>query len=241
MKEQPDRPQMKKDASATTQQPQGQQTQPSAAQPSERQSSPAVPQAEEQQGQPRGTMRRDWFTPSSWAENPFAMMRRLSDEMERFFEDFGFGRGWLGSHLGHGREFGQNRWSPQIEVSERDNQLTVCADLPGLKKEDIQIEFSDGALTIQGERRQEHEETREGYQRSERSYGKFYRSIPLPEGVNPENAKATFQDGVLKIVMPIPPHEGPRSRRIEIQDSHDQQSRGQSTLSEQTPVQQSSA
>jgi HSP20 family protein len=121
------------------------------------------------------------------------------------------------------------------------SHLIVCADLPGLKKEDIQVEFSEDALTIQGERRQEHEESHEGYRTSERSYGKFYRSIPLPEGVNPESAKATFQDGVLKITVPLPAHAGPRSRRSEIQDSHDQQSHSQPQMSEQTPVQQSSA
>jgi len=196
----------------------------------------AAQQGERQEGQAQDAPRRDWLTPSSWTENPFALVRRFSDEMERFFEDLGLSRGWLGSRLGHGREFGHNLWSPQIEVSERDNQFIVCADLPGLKKEDIRVEFSDGALTIQGERRQEQEETRGGYRRSERSYGRFYRSVPLPEGIDPENAKATFTDGVLKVVMPMPAQAGRRSRRIEIRDSEDQQARGQPQPSAQTPV-----
>jgi HSP20 family protein len=212
MKEQTDTPQIKKDAAEGTS--------PSSGQPQD------MPTTGEQGRPQQERTRRDWFAPSAWTENPFAIMRRFSDEMDRmmdrFREDFGFGRGWLGSRFGSGREFGRGLWSPQIEVCERDNQLMVCADLPGLKKEDIQIEFSQNALTIQGERRQDHEETHEGHRTSERSYGKFYRRIPLPEGVKPENAKATFQDGELKIIIPMPQQEAPRSRRIEIQGAEDQ-------------------
>lgn len=223
MAEQTEKQHMKKsDATETSRHPQGQQTQQNASQPGGQPSSPAAQANGEREGQSQqGMARRDWFTPSHWTENPFAMMRRFSDEMERFFDDFGFGRGWLRSRLGHGREFGQGVWSPQVEVSEHDNQLVVCADLPGLKKEDIKVEFSEGALTIEGERRQEHEETQVGYQRSERSYGRFYRSIPLPEGVDPEKAKANFQNGVLKITMPMPQHKGSQSRRIDVQGSDD--------------------
>ena len=245
MKEQTDKPQMQKDATEATQHSQGQPTQQSAAKPGERSSAQAMRPNETQEGQqpsmptngeqgrrqPSMT-RRDWLTPSSWTENPFAMMRRFSNEMEHmmdhFREEFGLGRGWLGSRFGSAREFGQSLWSPQIEVCERENQLMVCADLPGLKKEDIQVEFSEDTLTIQGERRQEHEETHEGHHTSERSYGKFYRCIPLPEGVNPENTKATFHDGVLKILIPMPQQQGPRSRRIEIQGAEDQQASGAS-------------
>jgi HSP20 family protein len=250
MKEQTDNPQMKKDATEETPHSPGQQPQQSATKQGERQSSPPISPHEERGGQqrdmptngeqgrqPRGMTRRDWFAPSLWAENPFAMMRRFSNEMDRmmdrFREDFGFGRGWLGSRSGSDREFGQNLWSPQIEVCERDNQLIICADLPGLKKEDIHIETSEDALTIQGERRQDHEETHEGHRTSERSYGRFYRSIPLPKGVQPENAKATFQDGELKIIIPLPQQQkAPRNRRIEIQSAEDQQSRDQPKMSE---------
>src|SRR5262249_51191407 len=194
----------------------GHQPQHSAAKQGGRQSPQAPPAGGGQEGQPQGVPRRDWLTPSAWTENPFALMRRLSDEMERFFEDLGLSRGWLGSRLGHGREFGHGLWSPQIEVSERDNQFVVCADLPGLKKEDIQVEFSDGALTIQGERRQEQEDARGGYRRSERSYGRVYRRVPLPARAGPEGATATFTDGVLKVDMPVPARAGGRGRRSAI-------------------------
>jgi HSP20 family protein len=181
------------------------------------------PMDDEQKEQHGGVRPRDWLRPSMWTENPIAIMRRFSDEMDRFFEDSGLRRGWFGSRGKQNpqdREFGQSMWSPQIEVFERNNQLNVCADLPGLKKEDIVVEFSGNVLTIKGERKQEQEKTEKGYRQSERSYGSFYRSIPLPEGTEPENAKATFQDGVLTVTMSLPQREEPRSRRIEIHNAN---------------------
>ena len=95
-------------------------------------------------------------------------------------------------------------WSPQVEVFEREGQLVLRADLPGLTKEDVKVEVTNEAINISGERKSEHEEKREGYYRSERSYGSFYRSIPLLEGVNAEDANATFRNGVLEITMQAP-------------------------------------
>ncbi len=93
------------------------------------------------------------------------------------------------------------------------------ADLPGLKKDDMKIDINDGAITIEGERREEHEEDREGYYRTERSYGSFYRVVPLPEGAITDSAKAHFNDGVLEIVVQAPPREVSRGRRLEIADA----------------------
>jgi HSP20 family protein len=167
---------------------------------------------------PRSLMRHEGFFPSLWKENPFGIMRRFSEEMDRIFDEFGLGRELWGSRFGRGQESRQGMWSPQVEMHERDNQLIVCIDLPGLKKDDIQLEINDEALVIKGERHQEFEDTHQGYYRSERSYGSFYRTIPLPEGTDAEQAKASFQDGVLKISLPLPQQEKPRSRRIEVQD-----------------------
>jgi HSP20 family protein len=164
---------------------------------------------------------RERFPLSYLGDGPFTMMRRFSEEMDRFmdrvFEEVGTGRGWLASRFGRGGERGPGLWSPQIEMYERDNQLVVCADLPGLKKENIRIDFSGDTLTIQGERHQECEDKQPGYRRSERSYGGFSRIIPLPEGIDAEKAQATYQDGVLKIIMPMPPQKERRGGRIEIQ------------------------
>jgi HSP20 family protein len=145
---------------------------------------------------------------------PFAFMKRFGEEMDRLFEDFGLGSGWLTPILG--REFGESIWAPQVEMFERDGQLVVRADLPGLTKDDVKVELADDAITIEGERRGEHEEKREGYYRSERSYGKFYRRLPVPEGVNAENASASFRHGVLEITMPAPQHAERKARKLEI-------------------------
>jgi HSP20 family protein len=110
-------------------------------------------------------------------------------------------------------------WAPQIETFQRGDQFVVRADLPGMKKENVDIELTDDSLTIQGERRDEHEEDREGFYRSERSYGSFYRVVPLPEGAIPESAKATFHDGVLEVTIQAPPREVSRRRRVEISDT----------------------
>jgi HSP20 family protein len=158
---------------------------------------------------------------SYWQNSPFSLMNRFADEMGRLFDDFGFGRSWFGpfeksglSMSGLG-DFNQTLWSPQIEAFEREGKLIVRADLPGLSKDDVKIEISDDLLIIKGERRQENEESREGFYRSERSYGSFYRVIPLPEGVEPDNAVAEFRDGVLEITMPAPQRQQ-RRRSIEI-------------------------
>jgi HSP20 family protein len=109
------------------------------------------------------------------------------------------------------------QWTPQIEVFHRGNDLVVRADLPGMNKEDVNVEIGDHSITIQGERREEHEEEKEGWYRSERSYGSFYRTIPLPEGTITDSAKATFKNGVLEIVLQAPPKEVSRGRKVNIE------------------------
>jgi HSP20 family protein len=149
--------------------------------------------------------------------NPFTFMRRFIEDIDRLFEGFGVGPGLRPRiDLGRASREGGETWVPAVEVFERDGQLVVRADVPGLTKDQIKLEVEEGQLIICGERRQEHEERRGGFYRSERSYGSFYRAIPLPEGTNPEQAKATFKDGVLEITVPAP--RRPAGRRIEIQE-----------------------
>jgi len=108
-------------------------------------------------------------------------------------------------------------------VLRNDGQLMVRADLPGLKKEDVKVELTNDMLTISGERKEENEEKREGFYRSERSYGSFCRQIPLPDGVKTETANATFSNGVLEITMPAPKME-PQARNLEIKEPTEQKS-----------------
>ena len=158
------------------------------------------------------------------AATPFTFMRRFSEEMDHLFEDFGLGRAWLTPMLDKAN-LPQGLWSPQVEVFERGNELVLRADLPGLRKEDVNVEIADDAITIEGERKNEHEEKREGYYRSERSYGKFYRRIPMPEGVKAEDADASFSNGVLEITMPATKREARKARRLEIRGEGHQQAR----------------
>jgi HSP20 family protein len=162
--------------------------------------------------QPRESERR--HLPASWS--PFGMMDTLAEEMERMFGDIGLMPWSRRGRLATQREGAA--WWPPIEVEERDGELHVKADLPGVRKEDVDIEVTPDALILRGERRQSHEEREEGFYRSECSYGSFQRAIPLPEGADPDKAKATFQDGVLEVTLPAPKREErSRSRRIEIQ------------------------
>jgi HSP20 family protein len=131
--------------------------------------------------------------------SPLSMMRRMIDEMDR---------AW--GHPALPSSGGLNSWRPAIEVSERNGNLVVYADLPGLSKEDVHVEATDDAIVIEGERREEHKDEQGGVHRTERSYGHFYRSIPLPEGANAENARATFNNGVLEITMPLPERKSNR-------------------------------
>lgn len=189
--------------------------------------SPSRGQQPSEQGESKGLSRRQEFMPSfaSWSDSPFALMRRFSEDMDRifgdFFSDFGTPRGSLPSRSGGRMNLQQGQWAPPIEVFQQDNQLIVRAELPGLGKDDINVEVTDDLLTISGERREEHEENKQGYRHSERRYGRFSRSVTLPEGVNTDEMRAHFRNGVLEITIPTPEREQ-RGRRIEIQESDGQ-------------------
>lgn len=148
------------------------------------------------------------------ARDPFELMARMDEEMDRLFASFwGGGRG---SWSGRGTALPQV-WAPQVEVFERDGKLHVHADLPGMKKEDVKLSIDDDQLVIQGERRSSHEDHgQDGYFHSERSYGSFYRAIPLPEGLDTGTAEASFNDGVLKVHFAAPQPRQARSRQLDI-------------------------
>jgi HSP20 family protein len=156
------------------------------------------------------------------SRRPFGM-ERFADEMDRLFDDFGLHRAWMAPRLGRSwlsssGPRGNWAWAPDVEIFHRNNELVIRADLPGLSRDDVKVEVTEDHLTIQGERKQEHEETREGFYRSERSYGSFFRNVPLPPGTMSDQAKATFKDGVLEIRMPSAVESTRRSRRLEISE-----------------------
>jgi HSP20 family protein len=147
---------------------------------------------------------------------PFAWMRQMQDQLDRAFNGLWSGSGtssWTPDPV-----FGQSDWSPAIDVFQRGNDLVIRADVPGLTKDDITVDIADDQLTIRGERRFDHEEERDGVFRSERSYGSFCRVVPLPQGAIADSAKATFNSGVLEIVVQAPSFDVRRGRRIEIRE-----------------------
>jgi HSP20 family protein len=152
--------------------------------------------------------------PRGWESSPFSAIQRMADEMDRMFENVGLGRRWPRPSW---RESAGEMWAPDVDVSQKNNELTIRADLPGLKREEVTVEITDDDVCIQGERKHEKEEEREGFYRSERGYGSFCRVIPLPEGAMTDQAKATFNDGVLEITMPAPPTS--KGRRLEITEA----------------------
>ena len=106
------------------------------------------------------------------------------------------------------------RWTPALDIVENDGEYVVRADLPGMGDDDVKVEVRDGVLRITGERKSETEERKDGYTRIERSFGSFARSLTLPEGVDPESVKASFDKGVLEIHVPKP--EAPKAHTVEI-------------------------
>jgi len=123
--------------------------------------------------------------------NPFTLMKHVTDEADRMF--------------GHRTAIAPpDTWRPAIEVKEDKGTLMVTAELPGVNYEDVKVHFTGDALVVEGERKCQKEEKREGYFHTERSYGRFCRAIPVPEGANAEKATAQFNNGVLNVVIPIP-------------------------------------
>jgi HSP20 family protein len=93
-------------------------------------------------------------------------------------------------------------WTPAVEIVEKDDELLLTAELPGLGPDDVEIELENNILTLRGEKKEEHEEKTTRFHVWERAYGAFERSLPLPKTVNAEAIKADFHDGLLEVHMP---------------------------------------
>jgi HSP20 family protein len=126
------------------------------------------------------------------ARGPLRELARLEREME---DMFGRMPAWPWGE----RERG---WAPAIDMIDHKDEIVLRADLPGLTEKDIEVTVEDGALTIRGERKAETEEKKEDYYYSERTYGVFARTLPLPTGVEADRVKATFKSGVLEVHLP---------------------------------------
>ena len=136
--------------------------------------------------------------------DPLVMLR---NQINRLFDDF-----WSEPSLARGESFGG--FSPQVDVTETDKEVKVCAEIPGVETKDLDVTVENGTLTIRGEKKYEREENERGQYRVERSYGSFERSIALPTEVDEAKAKAEFKNGVLRLTLPKKP--GAQSRRKKI-------------------------
>jgi HSP20 family protein len=142
------------------------------------------------------------------------LMRSLTEEMDRIFGDFGLRHRRPFAFLAPERE--DVVWFPDVEVAEREGKLLVRVDLPGMAREDINVEVTDETLTIEGERKRTEEKEEKGYYRSERSYGRFSRTLALPEGTDARTAKAEFTNGVLEVALDLPKAAPTPARKLEI-------------------------
>jgi len=136
--------------------------------------------------------------------DPFADLLRAQSQFARFFDE-AFPR--IDSSRG-------TSWLPPVDVYEDDARLIFKVDLPGIRKDDVTVRVDSGVLTIEGSRKLEREEKRDGYHRVERSHGKFSRSFALPETVSTEDVEAELKDGVLEVVLAKKKEAKPR--KIEI-------------------------
>jgi HSP20 family protein len=131
------------------------------------------------------------------------------DYFERMFDDF-FGRERRRMDL---ENFD---WTPRVNVEEMEEEFEITAELPGMKKEEINIEVHDNVLTIKGERKYEKENKDGNYHICERSYGTFQRAFTLPENVQTEGIDAEYVDGVLRLTVPKVEPEKPKEVKIEV-------------------------
>jgi len=123
---------------------------------------------------------------------PFEELERIRRDFDRLLEEFSPVR----------RESQMETLIPPVEVYETDKEVVVKVDLPGVKREDVEITVKENAISIKAERKEEKEEKTENVYRAERFYGVIERVIPLPVEVDPEGAKAEYKDGVLEIRIP---------------------------------------
>jgi HSP20 family protein len=160
---------------------------------------------------PLSPFRAGGLAERGFGEDPFMSLHR---QMNRLFDDVfrGSAGGWAGDPGQSGGNFVQAR----MDVSETDNEVRICAELPGVSQDDVDVTLDDDVLTIRGEKKLERKDEKEKYHFMERSYGTFQRSLRLPFAVEPEQVKAEFSSGVLTVTLPKTKAQE-RSRRIKIQ------------------------
>ncbi len=137
--------------------------------------------------------------------SPPTELRSLQREIDRMFDNF-FPRG--------NGDTEQAVWTPRVDLAENEDAYLVHVDVPGMKKDELAINYQDGTLAISGERKFEEKEEKANFVRVERRFGHFYRSFDLPKTVNADKIEATYHDGVLDIRIPKAEETKPKPIRI---------------------------
>ena len=144
---------------------------------------------------------------SRW--NPSQDLKTLQAQLHRVFEPFA-------RYATADEDLVSGSWIPPVDVAETQERILVRAEVPGMKQDDIQIEYENGMLTIRGERKIEKEDPGLQWHRVERTYGNFSRSFTLPRTVDPERIGATYRDGVLEIEVPKKEEAKPKQIKIAV-------------------------
>jgi len=140
--------------------------------------------------------------------NPFPELRSLQSHFNRLLDETG--------RVNFDEDLVNGNWVPAVDVAEEPERLMVRAELPGMKQEDIDIRFEGGLLTIRGERKFENEKNERNYHRIERAYGTFSRSFTLPRTVDADEIVASYDDGILEIVIPKRDEAKPKQIKIAV-------------------------
>ena len=148
------------------------------------------------------------FRPFGNAVDPFREFGDVQSEMNRLFDTF----------LGRGGQQGamERVWAPAIDMYETKDELVVTAELPGLNEKDIHLSINGDMLSVRGERHWNQEAKQDTYYRTERWYGKFERTLPLPMPVQAEKVKASYRDGVLTVKLPKVEEIKPKEIKIDV-------------------------
>ena len=150
---------------------------------------------------------------ASWPDIPRLFSREPWRAVEEFFHDPFAGRSALERWFG---DFSSSRFQPRIDVVDEGQVLRVTAELPGMDREDLNVSVEDGAIVLRGEKKQDARSEEAGCYRLERAYGRFLRTIPMPENADPDRALAKFDNGVLTLTVPKLEPSRSASRTIDI-------------------------
>ena len=137
---------------------------------------------------------------------PWSALREMERELSRVFGDF----------YGDNADLLNSAWAPQVDLSETEDEYVLQADLPGLKRDDVELVCVDNVVNLKGERRHESKEEKGGYHRIERRYGGFQRSFEIPGGFDADKVTASFEDGVLTVHLPKREEQKPKQIKVDV-------------------------